>query len=127
MRERVGYFALPTSLDLPPPHPPPLSHPSPQSAQPAFMYVRVKRDRVCLFLKAAPGETVASLKARIEALTQQPAHDQRLFLDGSIMEDGSTLADAGVADNACLGLCHRQADGSFEPLHIEAYDYGGDG
>lgn len=92
------------------------------------MYVRVKRDRACLFLKCTPGETVASLKARIEALTQQPTADQRLLgAGGAILEDPATLAGAGVADNACLGLCHRGPDGVFEALHIEAYDYGGEG
>jgi hypothetical protein len=40
-------------------------------ASPAFMYVRVKRERACVFLRCAPGERVGALKARIEALTQQ--------------------------------------------------------
>jgi len=92
------------------------------------MYVCVKRHRACMFLKCAPGDTVDSLKARVEALTQQPAADQRLLgADGGILEDGTTLSVAGVVDGACLGLCHRQGDGSFEPLHVEAYDYGGEG
>ena len=98
------------------------------TATPAFMYVRVKRHRACMFLKCAPGDTVDSLKARVEALTQQPAADQRLLgADGGILEDGTTLSDAGVVDGACLGLCHRQGVGSFEALHVEAYDYGGEG
>ena len=90
------------------------------------MFVRVKRDRACLFLKCMPTDTVASLKARVEALTQQPAADQRLLgVDGGVLADSSTLADAGVPDGASLGLCHRLPDGTWEPLHIEAYDYGG--
>jgi len=94
------------------------------------MFVRVKRDRTCLFLKCMPTDTVASLKARVEALTQHPAADQRLLLlgaDGSVLQDASTLADVGVPDGASLGLCHRLPDGTWERLHIEAYDYGGGG
>ena len=99
-----------------------------QAATPAFMYVRIKRDRACIFLKCEPGETVASLKSRVEALTQTPAAEQRLLgEDGSILEDASSLSTAGVTDGACLGLCHRLPDGSWEALHIEAYDYGGEG
>jgi hypothetical protein len=40
--------------------------------------------------------------------SSQPAADQRLLgPDGAVLDDGSTLAEAGIANDAVLGLCHR--------------------
>ena len=44
-----------------------------------------------------------------KTLFAQPAVDQRLLSpDGAILVDASTLAEAGIVNDAVLGLCHRQ-------------------
>eukprot|EP00887_Chlorella_sp_A99_P001543 scaffold8.g1543.t1 len=70
------------------------------------MYVRVKREKLTIFLHVEPTDTA-------------PAN-QRLFKNETRLEDGKTLAELGVVNDDVLGLALKQegAYGSFEPVLI---------
>lgn len=82
------------------------------------MYVRVKREKLTIFLHVEPTDTVSQLKSKLEELIQQAPANQRLFKNETRLEDGKTLAELGVVNDDVLGLALKQEDGSFEPVLI---------
>lgn len=53
----------------------------------------------------------------------------RLLKDDAPIPDATTLADAGVANDACLAAVFRdaRAPGGWEPADVAEFDVGGGG
>mmetsp|Transcript_20682 Transcript_20682/g.24860 ORF Transcript_20682/g.24860 Transcript_20682/m.24860 type:complete len:94 (-) Transcript_20682:713-994(-) len=84
------------------------------------MYVRVKRLKTTLFLHVEPTETVLEIKQKVQALTEQPADEQRLVYEGIILEDAKTLAENKVGNDAVLAVTHKIDDetNTWEEVNI---------
>jgi len=76
------------------------------------MYVRVKRLKSTFFLHVESNETMLEVKQKVQALTDQPADEQRLFLDGAPLEDAKSLAEMKVENDAVLALTYKVDDES---------------
>lgn len=74
------------------------------------MYVRVKRLKSTYFLQVESNETVLEVKQKVQALTDQPADEQRLHLDGVNLEDAKSLAEVKVENDAILALTYKVDD-----------------
>lgn len=90
------------------------------------MYVRVKRAKQTIFLHVEPTETILEVKQKIQALTDKPVFEQRLFLHGSDqhklhLEDAKSLAELKVENDAILALVYKvEGDGEeYEAINIE--------
>lgn len=68
------------------------------------MYIRVKRLKTTAFLHVEPTDTVASVKAKLHDLLQQPPEAQQLHKDGAALEDSRILADLKVESDDVLVL-----------------------
>lgn len=93
------------------------------------MYVRVKRRKTTFFLRCEPSETVQDLKQKLEALSGQPAEDQRLFLASTaeMLDDSRNLAKQKIHNDAVLALAYRLKDSyDWEPINVETMLEGGD-
>lgn len=88
------------------------------------MYVRVKRQKQIFFLHVEPSETVLEIKQKVQALTEKPADDQRLFLDGLNLDDAKTLAEVKVENDAVLALAYKidEEAGTWEEIDIHTID-----
>jgi transcription elongation factor B subunit 2 len=71
------------------------------------MYIRVKRQRSTIFLHVEPTETVLEVKQKVQQLTEQPAENQRLYLDGVNLDDAKTLAEVKVDNDAVLAVVFK--------------------
>ena len=72
------------------------------------MYIRVKRLKTTTFLHVEPTDTIGSVKAKLEALLQQPPKDQQLYKDGVLLEDSRSLAELRIETDDVLALALRQ-------------------
>ncbi|PSC72925.1 polyubiquitin 9 [Micractinium conductrix] len=89
------------------------------------MYVRVKREKLTVFLHVEPHDTVELLKAKLQELLQQPAEDLRLYKEGAALEEGKTLAELRMQNDDELAVAFRLDGGAFEPITVEHFDGGG--
>lgn len=87
------------------------------------MYVRVKREKMTVFLHCDGTDTVAQIKGKLQELMQKPAEEQRLFRGGVALEEEKTLAELGVANDDELGVAFKlEGSDEFEPVNIERFD-----
>ncbi|KAH7420449.1 hypothetical protein KP509_13G008200 [Ceratopteris richardii] len=88
------------------------------------MYIRVKRKRTTYFVHCDPSDTVLNLKTKLSCLTETPPNNQRLILMDSyhVLDDGRTLAQQQVENNAILALTLRKRDGYWEDIDIDMYN-----
>uniref|UniRef100_A0A3B0NC52 Ubiquitin,putative n=1 Tax=Theileria annulata TaxID=5874 RepID=A0A3B0NC52_THEAN len=62
-------------------------------------------------LQVSQNETVLDLKNKLEKEQTIPVDQQRLIFDGKLLENGKTIADYGIKDNAVLQLVLRLRGG----------------
>ena len=74
----------------------------------ASMYIRVKRLKTTAFLHVEPTDTVASIKAKIHDLLQQPPDNQQLYKDGTLLEDGRSLVELKIETDDVITLALKQ-------------------
>ncbi|KAL4432808.1 hypothetical protein ABPG77_008134 [Micractinium sp. CCAP 211/92] len=87
------------------------------------MYVRVKREKLTVFLHCDGTDTVAQIKSKLQELLQKPAEEQRLFKGGVALEEEKTLAELNVANDDELAVAYKlEGSDEFEPIHIERFD-----
>jgi transcription elongation factor B subunit 2 len=72
------------------------------------MYVRVKRLKTTFFLHVEPTDTIDSLKAKLHDLMQHAPGTQRLYKDGTILEDDRSLAELKIETDDTLTLVLQQ-------------------
>ncbi|KXZ52073.1 hypothetical protein GPECTOR_10g1096 [Gonium pectorale] len=75
------------------------------------MQIFVRTDRTHL-LEVSPAQTVADVKAAVEALQGLEAGEQRILFNGIQLEDGQVLAEAGVSDDSTLMCLLRLLGGA---------------
>ncbi|KAL4853417.1 Elongin-B [Chlorella vulgaris] len=81
------------------------------------MYVRVKREKLTVFMHLDPTDTIAVLKDKLQELVQKPAADQQLYKEGVLLEDDKTLAELRVENDDELAVAYR-SEGKPESLAI---------
>ncbi|KAI3435563.1 hypothetical protein D9Q98_001628 [Chlorella vulgaris] len=86
------------------------------------MYVRVKREKLTVFMHLDPTDTIAVLKDKLQELVQKPAADQQLYKEGVLLEDDKTLAELRVENDDELAVAYRSEGGEFEPLTVMPFD-----
>mmetsp|Transcript_18554 Transcript_18554/g.25718 ORF Transcript_18554/g.25718 Transcript_18554/m.25718 type:complete len:102 (+) Transcript_18554:351-656(+) len=91
------------------------------------MYVRVKRQKQTIFLHVEASETVLELKQKVQALTDQPADEQRLFLEGNLLDDAKSLAELKVGNDAIIALIYKIDDENATWEDIDIYSVNADG
>ena len=69
-------------------------------------------------LEVAADETIAAVKARVEAEHAIPAAQQRLIFCGKTVPDAQSLRDLGIQKDAMLHLVYKLA--SSQPVEIRA-------
>ena len=69
-------------------------------------------------LEVAADETIAAVKARVEAEHAIPAAQQRLIFRGKTVPDAQSLRDLGIQKDAMLHLVYKLA--SSQPVEIRA-------
>lgn len=72
------------------------------------MYIRVKRQKATVFFQVEPTDTVLRVKSMIENLMQTPPESQKLYMDGTELEDKRSLAELKVESDGILVLALRQ-------------------
>ncbi|GLI70306.1 hypothetical protein VaNZ11_015256, partial [Volvox africanus] len=75
------------------------------------MQIFVRTDRTHL-LEVSPAQTVADVKAAVEALQGLEAADQRILFNGIQLEDSQVLTEAGVSDDSTLMCMLRLLGGA---------------
>lgn len=65
----------------------------------------------CIAIRCYPGETIESVKQRVEYEKGTPVHRQRLIFAGKQLEDGRTLSDYNIRDESTLHLLHALCGG----------------
>ncbi|KAG2445297.1 hypothetical protein HYH02_008764 [Chlamydomonas schloesseri] len=75
------------------------------------MQIFVRTDRTHL-LEVSPAQTVADVKAAVEALQGLEAGEQRILFNGVQLEDAQVLAEAGVSDDSTLMCLLRLLGGA---------------
>lgn len=90
------------------------------------MYVRIKREKLTVFLHVDPTDTIAQLKSKLQELLQKPAEDVRLYKEGVALEEDKSLAELRVENDDELAVAYRlEAGGSeFEAVHVERFENG---
>ncbi|EFN58677.1 hypothetical protein CHLNCDRAFT_140270 [Chlorella variabilis] len=95
------------------------------------MYVRVKREKLTVFMHVDPTDSVAVLKGKLQELLQKPAEDQRLYKDGVLLEDNKSLVELQVECDDELAVAYltptdgmRHAGNHFEAVAVERFDAG---
>eukprot|EP00891_Asterochloris_glomerata_P003937 jgi/Astpho2/3937/e_gw1.00063.222.1_t len=68
------------------------------------MYVRIKRKKVTVFVHVEPTWTVLEIRQKVQELLQQPLESQRLYKDGTLLEDARKLADLKIENDDVLAL-----------------------
>lgn len=91
------------------------------------MYIRCKRKKTTVFLQVEPTDTVLEVKAKLQGLINQDPSALQLQKDGVVLEDAKKLADLKVENDDVVAMCHRNADGTFEPIDITEFVEGGVG
>jgi hypothetical protein len=63
------------------------------------MYIRVKRRKTTYFVQCNPWDDVRDIKVKLQALSDNPVHNQRLILLDShhILDDYKTLSQQHVS------------------------------
>lgn len=88
------------------------------------MYVRVKREKLTVFMHVDPTDSVAVLKGKLQELLQKPAEDQRLYKDGVLLEDNKSLVELQVECDDELAVAYRLEGNHFEAVAVERFDAG---
>ncbi|GAQ85952.1 ubiquitin family protein [Klebsormidium nitens] len=89
------------------------------------MYVRVKHKKVTYFLHVEPSDSILEVKEKLQALSEQPVDQQRLTLvsTGQVLEDGKTLAEQKVENDAVVALQYKLPDSDqYEEIDIQKHD-----
>ncbi|KAL4458103.1 hypothetical protein ABPG75_012968 [Micractinium tetrahymenae] len=87
------------------------------------MYVRIKREKLTVFLHCDGTDTVAQIKGKLQELLQKPAEEQRLYKDGAALEEDKTLAELSVANDDELAVAYKlEGSNEFEPVNIDRFD-----
>lgn len=66
------------------------------------MYIRVKRQRSTAFLHLSPSDTVAAVKQKLKELYDIDPKNQRLYKDGTVLEDNRSLAELKIETDDVL-------------------------
>jgi len=84
------------------------------------MYIRVKHSKTTYFIQCDPTETALEIKQKLSGLIDQAVNDQRLILPetGDVLDDGKTLADQKVENDAVVALTLRKDNNEFEDVNI---------
>ncbi|XP_019357740.1 PREDICTED: transcription elongation factor B polypeptide 2 [Gavialis gangeticus] len=94
------------------------------------VYLMIRRHRMTIFVNAKENTTVYELKKVVEGILKRAPEEQQLYKDDQLLTDGTkTLIDCGLSSQNCrpyapatVGLAlFRPGNGSFEPLHIDAF------
>ncbi|PNH04881.1 Ubiquitin-40S ribosomal protein S27a-1 [Tetrabaena socialis] len=75
------------------------------------MQIFVRTDRTHL-IEVSPSQTVADVKAAVEALQGLESDEQRILFNGVQLEDEQVLAEAGVSDDSTLMCMLRLLGGA---------------
>jgi hypothetical protein len=68
------------------------------------MYVRVKRQKIILFIQVEPSDKTSDIKSEIESLIKKQPDQQRLFKDGILLDNDQTLAELKIENDDILAL-----------------------
>jgi elongin-B len=68
------------------------------------MYVRVKRQKITLFIQVEPSDKISDIKSEIESLIKKQPDQQRLFKDGIPLEIDQTLAELKIENDDIIAL-----------------------
>ncbi|KAF8072570.1 hypothetical protein HT031_000230 [Scenedesmus sp. PABB004] len=79
-----------------------------EGAEEASLELVVKQGGTELAVAAAPGSTVAALKAQLEAATGVFARHQKLIFKGKVLDDAATLASCKLSSGAKVMLMQSQ-------------------
>ena len=74
----------------------------------------VKRQKLTVFVTSDPKDSVAAVKTKLGAMIGKDADDMRLMLSSTVLDDGKSLADQKVANEAVLYVSFKTEDGSWE-------------
>ncbi|KAL5256630.1 hypothetical protein ACHWQZ_G011773 [Mnemiopsis leidyi] len=93
------------------------------------VYIMIRRKKTTILTDAKESSTVAELKTIIEGLLKCGVDDQRLLLDGLILEDAKTLSDSGITAKNAQAMnpvqltlsIRKDSDGEFEEEAVEPY------
>lgn len=68
------------------------------------MYIRVKRQKITLFIQVEPSDQTSDIKYKIESLLKKQPDHQRLFKDGIPLDNDQTLAELKIENDDILAL-----------------------
>eukprot|EP00877_Chromochloris_zofingiensis_P003149 jgi/Chrzof1/12835/Cz07g09030.t1 len=86
------------------------------------MYIRVKRQKLTIFLQVDASDTVLEVKQKLQPLIEQPPEKVQLVRDDAVLDDAKKLVDLKVENDDVVAMCYQQEDGSFEPVNITRFE-----
>lgn len=86
------------------------------------MYIRIKRQKLTVFLQVEPSDTVLEVKQKLQALVEQPPDKVQLCKGSSPLEDAKRLSELKIENDDIIGMCFVQPDGAFEDVVITPFD-----
>eukprot|EP00892_Ulva_mutabilis_P006493 jgi/Ulvmu1/4215/UM019_0194.1 len=89
------------------------------------MYVRVKREKLCVFLLTEASDSILEIKSKLQRHLDKDPLDMKLVNvgNGQDFDDAKTLKDLHIQNDDVLGLCLRKEataedDAVWEELKI---------
>ena len=74
-------------------------------------HVRVKRDKLTVFLDCQSTDTIAELKERLAVLLKHSASDMNLLRRSTSLADSATVKSSGIENDEVLFVVYRTPNG----------------
>eukprot|EP00286_Rhodomonas_abbreviata_P000038 CAMPEP_0181288380 /NCGR_PEP_ID=MMETSP1101-20121128/300_1 /TAXON_ID=46948 /ORGANISM="Rhodomonas abbreviata, Strain Caron Lab Isolate" /LENGTH=104 /DNA_ID=CAMNT_0023392495 /DNA_START=178 /DNA_END=492 /DNA_ORIENTATION=+ len=94
------------------------------------MYLRIKRQKQCIFLHCDPSDTILTIKQKIKGINNVEIADQRLLVTDEkiVCDESKTVKECKLEDGAVVALVYKKSQDppEWEDIDIQSPPTAGD-